>query len=31
LTCRVEVVFKNGKTPSDGNRVHPWVEFTSKY
>lgn len=31
VTCRIEVGFPHGRTPSDGDRVHPWIEFTARY
>ena len=31
LTCRVEIGYPLGKTPSDEDHAHPWVEFTWKY
>lgn len=31
LTCRVEIGYPAGKTPSDGDHAHSWVEFTWKY
>ena len=31
LSCRIEVGFNHGKEPSDGDDVHPWIEFTWKF
>ncbi|MBF0331388.1 MAG: ShlB/FhaC/HecB family hemolysin secretion/activation protein [Candidatus Omnitrophica bacterium] len=31
LTARVELGYPIGKTSADGNRPHPWVEFTYKF
>ncbi len=28
LACRVEIGYPRGKTPSDGDHAHPWVEFS---
>ncbi len=31
LACRVEIGYPLGKTPSDGDHAHPWVEFVWKF
>jgi hemolysin activation/secretion protein len=31
VTLRCEVGFPHGKKPSDGDKAHPWVEFTSRF
>lgn len=32
LSMRVEIGYPlSGKTPSDGDHAHPWIEFTSKF
>jgi len=31
VSMRVEIGYPLGKTPSDSDHAHPWVEFTSKF
>jgi hemolysin activation/secretion protein len=31
IACRVEFGYPLGKTPSDEDHLHPWIEFVSKF